>query len=343
MKSSLIRIGIEDMYILIGRNNMKRNYDLYISLSTDLLKYYVSKASGKLKLSKNPVEHIYTSLMYCREQVCGDFADALSGLRENFTKSGNALEPYVFEVTPYKVIDGIEYSCKSDIILNLGSTINARKMFADSKVLDNIINLLHLYVGLTDTIIYDGDARLRQKKLEGKVTDNVVISDTTLSISYGCCSPEFLSNPYTTSLYLGIARDCISLISDNTINVLKSVNMDEVKKVINKGDTKRAREILIDIALPYLNSDEVGGVVEYEEDELYDEENDEYYTEEEEIYYDTGTQECNILTEPTIREHYFAFLNKEITYQTIDIYEAWRVCRHYSNPGIYTMRELEDE
>lgn len=290
---------------------------LDMGIRVKLLTSYISKKDKKEHISKEPYKTIDTETRYCREECLRDFTGVLEEERVRESPNGNALSPYIFSTFPYIVIDGIEYMGEAAIRLNYFHDIKVRKQFSSEKVVEDYINLLHIYLGLTDTILYDSKERRTQKKKLKYVTDSVSFID---DIEYGCCSCEFVNNPYTVSLYLGIARDCINLIMDYTTNVLKMVNIDEVKDVINKGNKTRAKELLFEIALPYLSSEEVKGAGDdyyYGED---DEDDDKWVEDGIE-----GSPSCNILTNPTILRNFKKLLNKEYKFSNSNIYKEWEI------------------
>ena len=306
-----------------------------LKIEATALKFYRKKDSEEYVLSKEPTFNIDIGYTTCRESMGYNIYKALKHNVLNLTPSGRPLTPYRVSFLPYHKENDTIYSCDYKIYI-FGEDIDLYDLIGSNSKKETYINLLNLYLGLTDTVLYNGDLRKKQREMD-KVTHTKYDISNGNYIIYSVCSCEFLNNPFTTSLYLGIARDCLSLVYANRTEVLDKVDMDEVNNIIDTGNVERAREILINIALPFLDSEGVYGVESLEDE--YDEDDElidsSYYYED-----DEGTDTVNILTNPIIKKIYLSFLMNGLReLDSINAFDTWYLLGDNGTLGIYEYGE----
>jgi hypothetical protein len=302
-----------------------------LKIEATALKFYKKKDSEGYVLSKIPTVKIDTGTTTCRESIAYRIFRTLKDDRINLTPSGRELTPYMISFLPYYKENDTEYSCDYKIFVE-GGDMDLYNVMNEYNNKKNYINLLNLYLGLTDTVLYNSFSRLEQKKRDGTTHNKYNISDKSY-ITYSVCSCEFLNNPFTVSLFLGIARDCLSLVYMNRTEILDKVDMEEVNTIIDTGDVDKARDILINIALPFLDINGISGVEVITEDWNDDDELEDTYYEEGS---DKGTDTVNILTNPEIKKTYLSFLTKGLVeLKSRDTYDNWKLFGEDNTLGIY--------
>jgi len=228
---------------------LSKDYRPYLSVRAQIFKYYKSKVSGKLLLSKNPMFWIDTEAQgtdTCRESVSSWIKKEIFSNLENQKVKGGLYIPmtYASRLVNNKIVP-------AECIIGLEGGIEERKLLGNKSNLDELKKVVEYMAGIPFVCMIHTKSEASRRKHIGKAGKLSYIGGR---LSYKTLSPYILTSPVTISIALGMVRDSLNIVAsgeDVNKHLFKKVPFKRVCDVINTCDYKEAGHIFDNIVLPY--------------------------------------------------------------------------------------------
>lgn len=174
----------------------------------------------------------------------------LEGCDEECFRFGCAPSTCIYPMPKVKYPDGHEFTKRfagGHIHIGIDDFDMMRK-FNNPDKLESIIKMCDLFGGILGTAICFNKQEKTRRKYYGQAGTYRIQKH---GIEYRTLSNFWLVSPEMASLMTGMIRDAVRYTyGDEEEKFFSQVDMEEVQKIINKVDNKRAEEIYRDVILP---------------------------------------------------------------------------------------------
>lgn len=117
----------------------------------------------------------------------------------------------------------------------------------------DMVRGMDLFHGIISTILDNSKAAIERRKLYGKAGCH---RSTEYGVEYRALSNYWTKTPYSSMLMSSLADDVIELIiSGKMEDLIEQVGGDEIRRIINTGDTVAAKRLLDEVLYQHLSED----------------------------------------------------------------------------------------
>ena len=197
----------------------------------------------------------------CREGFASDIGSGLRGIRNREPESR------YLKLSPYTKHSNDEYYGDCVLKIQLHGSRDMEKYHSNKEFTAILDKLLDYMLGISSVCLcndVDGE-RKRRKNLHGN--PNTLVKEHTETsygdyvwFNYSVLSNFWLVSQITISLISSIFRDCVNAMVDDRVSpeldnlIFSKVDYDEVKRVINEVDKKKALDIYRKVIVPFYES-----------------------------------------------------------------------------------------
>jgi len=255
--------------------------DASLSTRMELVKYYRSKKTHRLCISKTPIALIEEECEYCREALCRNIFDEMCVHRYNKKQTNS--EHYHLVPKPIIQLNGKPYAPSCRLTMKIGDTDNRLiwdRISSDDSKLDKVLTLLDYTLGIINVCMTHSEEERQRIKLLMKSTDTPSRwyreqSDFQQKIvwEYDRISPWWIVSIPTTSLIFLLFRGALSQVDRHpriTDSLLNSISHKEICDIINTMDYSRAMKVYRKYLIPYYercdNAEETDNIFHNEKD-----------------------------------------------------------------------------
>ena len=236
-----------------------------IGVEGTLLRKYYSKKAGALRVSKNSILQVQSPDSYnCRETLGHRIKDLIKPAMHNPVTDTDSykFEPLIATKLKTKTIYG-----RSNIKLTTSSVKVSSFFYGNRNAQRDVLKVMHYILGIIGVCLSDTTKERTRRAHMGTPNEYSSIDihnpSNCVEFNYGVLSPFWFVSPVMQSIITGIARNCLSVVYDKSVNykkyLLDKVSIDEINRIIREADRKSALKVYKNIILPFFNKYGGGG------------------------------------------------------------------------------------
>lgn len=228
-----------------------------LSVNGQMAKLYQSKKLNRLNLSKTPIIVVgNVPSTRCRETMIHRVGDCIRINVENQVSSSN---PYILKPLIYETKKGKKYIGSAEINMDISPLVDLYDFYVEDENGDKHIKraskLADYILGILTVAMSHAPEEKKEKPAKNY---RGLIMKSTGQFVYISSSPFWLVSPITTSIMVGVARNCISHIMDDEDgyidldnDIFKKVTHKKVLEVIKSHDVREAQLIWQKVIKPF--------------------------------------------------------------------------------------------
>jgi len=212
----------------------------------NMFRYFTRKKDNKQIMSQIPEYDFVSRTSQCREEVLnGIYRSVSNGFRNERVRHN----PYKLKLKGYVKHKNKEYFGKSSIVFEMDN-IKTNSLINSNSSIKRTIRYLNLFVGLLDVVVFhNDDDRIRKAKGYGHHNHFEVINN---ELHYNVLSSKWLVSEPVASIFLGFARDALTIAYNDGSKLLEEFSEREINRIINECDNESAYHIIFNKIIPYL-------------------------------------------------------------------------------------------
>ena len=215
---------------------------------------FVSRINSIFEDMYSKIKNKYGNIYFVPHPSIKVDLDEIKGCDKECFRFGCAPDDCIYEERNIKYPDGKKFKKRfAGGHIHIGfSNTNLMRVFRDPDNLENAIKMMDLIAGTLSVSIANNQREKDRRKWYGQAGTYRIQPH---GIEYRTLSPFWLTSPSLASLFTGLIRDSVRIVyGGGDKDLLDSIDINEVRKVIDTFDVKKANEIVNDIVYPFYKS-----------------------------------------------------------------------------------------